>query len=94
MTWAAFSAHGKLSLRFTSSNMNSLNYQQVLEASLLPYLQQNNTISFVYQQDNAPIHVSRSTKEWLAAHNISILNWLARFPDGNPMENLRSIVAR
>uniref|UniRef100_A0A914DE07 Tc1-like transposase DDE domain-containing protein n=1 Tax=Acrobeloides nanus TaxID=290746 RepID=A0A914DE07_9BILA len=47
-----------------------------------------------FQQDNAKIHVSRSTERWFEAQNIPLLDWPNRFPDLNPMENLWAILAR
>jgi hypothetical protein len=80
-----FSVHRKLPLRLISLKMISHNYQEVLEASLLSYLKQNNNIPFVYQQHNAPINLRYSTKEWFAGHNISTLNCPEGFPGGKSL---------
>ena len=47
-----------------------LRYQAVLENFLLPFMDRWPEIDFVYQQDNAAIHVSNSTKQWFIGHNI------------------------
>lgn len=39
-------------------------------------------------QDNAPIHKSASTMDWLDDHDIPILDWPPRSPDMNPIENV------
>ena len=49
---------------------------------------------FVFQQDNAAIHVSNSTKQWFADHHIVIIAWPARSLDLNPIENLWGILIR
>lgn len=54
---------------------------------LVPFLRQNGHQNFIFQQDNAVIHVSRSTKALL---RITILP--AFSPDLNPMEKLWGIL--
>ena len=43
---------------------------------------------FVLQQDNAPIHTSQSTRQWLHQHDVTLLDWPPKSPDANPIENL------
>lgn len=88
MVWAAFHAEGKLPLAFTSARMDADEYQQLLETHLLPFLQQNAGQGWVFQQDNAPPHASRSTKGFLRRNSVEVLDWPACSPDMNPMENI------
>ena len=43
---------------------------------------------FVFQQDNASAHRARSTRRLIAALGFEVMEWPARSPDLNPIENL------
>ncbi|KAG2822777.1 hypothetical protein PC112_g10795 [Phytophthora cactorum] len=48
---------------------------------------------FVFQQDNASIHASRETKQFLEESEVSTMVWPARSPDCNPIQNVWSAMA-
>jgi len=82
MVWGCMSSNELGKLVFVEGNINSLRYQEILDESL------NSSIAMlrrdgspIFQQDLAPAHNSRSTKEWLSAHNIDVLQWPANSPD-------------
>lgn len=62
----------------------SKSYQKALSEGLLPIYDETRH----FQQDNAPIHASESTEEWLASHAISTIEWPAHSPDLNPIEHM------
>ena len=49
----------------------------------------------LFMQDNAPIHSSRMTQAWFAAHpRFTLLRWPPCSPDLNPIEHVWAFMAR
>ena len=77
MVCGAFTASGTLEIQFPSTKMKSSDYIAELQCSLLSFLEQNREIPYIFQQDNARIHVSKETKSFLSRCSVEIMEWPA-----------------
>ncbi|KAG4228405.1 hypothetical protein PC116_g23242 [Phytophthora cactorum] len=92
MIWADASMYGKTDVVFLNGRQNSTKYTETLRGNLLPYLEKlrlkMGNIEPVFQHDNASIHASRFTKGFLNDNNVTIMEWPAKSPDFNIIENV------
>ena len=88
MIRGSMSWNGVGSLIRLDGRVDSPAYQRILEDHMLQDADHLIGDDFVFQENNAPIHSSRSTREWLRAHDVTVLDWPPKSPDANPIENL------
>ncbi|GBM21915.1 hypothetical protein AVEN_11314-1 [Araneus ventricosus] len=88
MVWAVFGFNGQVSLAFLDGRQNSSKYIETLENHLMLFSENIGGLNWEYQHDNAPIHTSIATKNYVNSKNITVLEWPPMRPDLNPIENV------
>ncbi|KAI4895662.1 hypothetical protein NFI96_004662 [Prochilodus magdalenae] len=89
MLWACFSSTGPGNLVRVHGIMDALKYQDILKQNLVASARKLKMgRHWVFQQDNDPKHMAKSTQKWFTTHRIKLLPWPSQSPDLNPIENL------
>ena len=69
--------------------MDSTTYIETLNNQLWPVVARHFVNRpWIFQEDNAPCHVSRASNNWKTENNIVTLKWPPQSPDLNVIENV------
>ena len=74
MVWGGVSFHGRSALHFFDSSVDSEEYQNAVQEAMLGCLWDKEWmgcdpgVPYVFQQDGARCHTSKSTEDWLETH--------------------------
>jgi transposase len=75
--------------------MNAKGYVNILRGNLKKSVRKLGIHdSYLFQQDNDPIHPARITREWLLYNARGLLETPPQSPDINPIENLWSLLKK
>lgn len=94
MVWGAISSLGPLALKIGTGTINSVNYIDIIQNTLLPAANLKFPNGRLFQQDNAPAHTSLQTRNFLQENNIQYIDWPAKSPDLNPIERVWAFMKR
>lgn len=87
MVWGGISSIGKTPLVFVEGFLNGPGYINILKDTYLPWIRRRKVKDAILQQDNAPCHIAKVIKAFLAEKGIQTLVWPPYSPDLNPIEN-------
>ena len=87
-------SNGNIFLQKIDGTLNSEKYIHLLEEIIVPRINGQNINNWIFQQNNAPCHTSKKTLEWFKSNEIQLLQWPARIPDLNIIENVWSFITQ
>lgn len=89
MVWGCFVKNRLGPLVVLEGNVTGQVYKKLLEDHLVPFIKSlYDEKTYVFQDDNAPVHRANLVLAWKDENLISSLPWPAQSPDLNPIEHL------
>ena len=86
--WGGISKRGATPIVIFTGILTATRFCELIEAGLLPFIQQVYPRGHRFQQDNDPKHSSKYAQEYLAAHHVTWWKTPPESPDLNPIENI------
>ena len=88
MVWIMVLPNGLLSFKVIEGKFNSTEYINLLKKNIVLIIKLNYGNHFWFQEDNASVHKSKEVQKFMKNSGISILDWPAKSPDLNIIEDL------
>lgn len=95
MVWGGINTQARTELIIVQNgSLTAIRYiEEILQEAVVPFAPFIGD-NFVLMQDNARPHVARIVRHYLEDVGITTMNWPARYPDMNPIENLWDMLKR
>lgn len=93
LIWMMAMPNGLLSFTVINGTLNSDKYIALLQNYVVPVIKLNYGKDYWFQEDNASVHKSRKVKEFMNEQEIPILNWPAKSPDLNIVEDCWKLIS-
>lgn len=87
MVWGMVMPNGLISILFLEKSFNAQKYVDVLKNFAIPICRLNFR-RFLLMHDNASVHTAKVVKDFMAQNDVYTLEWPAKSPDINLMENI------
>lgn len=94
MVWIAICSYGLVHIERLEGRINSERYIDIFLGGALQKMVEMMPGDFVFQQDNASVHVSKKTKDFFLQNGVTLLEHPALSPDLNPVENVWALLSR
>ena len=90
--WAGTSAKGATAVVIFIGILTATRYTDILDATILPFIEEHYPTHHHFQQDNDSKHMSRWAQSYFKENNINWLKTPASSPDLNPIENVQGMM--
>lgn len=88
MVWAMMLPNGLLTYKILDREFKSNDYMELVSKTVVPISKLNLGNRLFFQHDNSRIHTAKKVKDLAKKINLKILDWPARSPDLNIIENV------